>query len=158
VAPNRVTALAPILAAALIFFALLRGEGSEPGARTATPGPAQVAAPTRTRAPAALATSARRFLHAFLAYEVGARPPHNVAALEATATTSFAHELASARQTAATHPSALARLGPLTLNPLAGKPPLALVTATARRPAGPEQLSFLFTKRGGRWLASAPGE
>jgi hypothetical protein len=158
VVPGRLTAMAPILAAVLIGFVLLHEGDGNPSARTGSATPARIVATAKTRAPAALAGSARRFLRAFLAYEVGDRRPQIVDALAATATTSFARELAGASPTGATPTPAPAKLGALTLDPLGGDPPLALVTAGAHRPSGPEQLSFLFTERPGRWLASAPGE
>jgi hypothetical protein len=106
-----------------------------------------------------LAATALRFLHAFFAYEVGDRRPAIVQALRATATGSFAAQLLRAQPRPGDRSTvSAATLTDLTLTRLPDHPDLALASGTAVRPSAPEQFSFLFARRGGRWLASAPGE
>ncbi len=108
---------------------------------------------------AAVGPSARRFLDAFLDCETGDRSLETRHQLDATATPAFAARLLTGFVPApARRPAGAARLGRLAIVPLATDPPLASVTAVAHRPSGPEQLSFVFVRRHGRWLASAPGE
>jgi hypothetical protein len=117
------------------------------------------ASPQPPRHRSALTANARRFLAAFLDYEVGKRDPAIARELRATATPVFAAELLGApARRSPTGSSATAKLGPLALARVSSDPPLAVVSATAERPTGPEQLSFVFELTDGRWLASAPGE
>jgi hypothetical protein len=154
-------ALFVVIAVALIAAGALLGTG----AHTATP-PSR--SPERRRSPppslavadhAAVASAARRFLDAFLDYETGDRGDGIRQQLDATATPALASQLRAEISPAMAPQSAgAARLGPLRILGLATDPPLASVTAVAHRPSGPEQLSFVFSRRRGRWLASAPGE
>lgn len=108
---------------------------------------------------AAVATAAGRFFDAFLDYETGDRGRGIRQQLDATATPALTSQLrAEVPPAMAPPPAAAARLGPLRIVGLATEPPLASVSAVAHRPTGPEQLSFVFSRRRGRWLASAPGE
>jgi hypothetical protein len=101
----------------------------------------------------------RRFIAAFLAYEVGGGNPATTAAIRAHASPPFARQLLS------DPPSPLRRPGPggaritsLHVDPVPGHPHLALASGEARRPQGAEPFSFLFEGRAGRWVAVAPGE
>lgn len=105
----------------------------------------------------ALTASARRFLVAFLRYEVGDRSHAVGRALRATAAPEFATELLRAPPRPP-HRARPATLGPLAFATVSSDPPLVSVSGTAHRPTGPEQLSFVFELRHGRWLASAAGE
>jgi hypothetical protein len=106
-----------------------------------------------------VASAARRFLDAFLDYETGDRGRGIREQLDATATPALASQLRAEVPPAMAPPSAAAaRLGPLRIVGLPTDPPLASVTAVAHRLSGPEQLSFVFVRRHGRWRASAPGE
>jgi hypothetical protein len=53
---------------------------------------------------------------------------------------------------------AAARITSLRIDRVPGHPYLVLASGDARRAEGPEPFSFLFARRGGRWLALAPGE
>lgn len=106
-----------------------------------------------------LAAAAKRFLAVFLRYEIGESDRWLPRTLRRTSTAAFAAELLAAPP----RPPAEGRSPPTTLGRLAfatlsSEPPLVLVSGAARRPSGPEQLSFLFEFTGRRWLASAPGE
>ncbi len=134
------------------------GGGSTAPPRESPPDTSQLLLPGAARPHPAVAPSARRFLVAFLSYEVGAGDSEVRAALRATTTPAFADQLLQQRsRRSAEHPAPNPRLGDLAVVLLSVNPPLASVTATARRPSGPEQLSFVFALRNGRWLASAPG-
>lgn len=136
-----------------------------PGSRSVSP-PIGIPASRPTPSPArthelraALNPTARRFLTAFLRYEVGYRDGAASRSLRATATSGFAAELLRNPPEIPKHaPRSGATLGPLSIVTVSTDPPLASVTAVAHRSAGPEQLSFVFSRRRGRWLASAPGE
>jgi len=107
----------------------------------------------------ALTSSARRFLLAFLRYEVGDLSPALTRSLRVSATHAFAAELLRTPPRPPRGPRGAApSLGPLAFATVSSEPPLVSVSGTAHRPTGPEQLSFVFELRHGRWLASAPGE
>lgn len=107
-----------------------------------------------------LRRSARRFLAAFLRYEVGQEGARLTAALRATATPSFAKRLLARppRVPVAGRLPPPARLGRLQVGFLSGAATRALVSATAWRGPRPEELSFVFARRRSRWLASGPGQ
>jgi len=147
-----------LICAALVAVAVLLHAASPPAPPAAELRVSAHRPPPRRLAAPALRRSARRFLTAFLRYEVGDRSSATSRALRATATPAFAAGLRRRPpRPSAAAPRAPARLGPLTIARLT--PTLAAVNATARRAAGPEQLSFLFARTAtGRWQASAPGE
>jgi hypothetical protein len=154
------TALFLSVCATLIAAALLprsdHPAGSAPvGITRGTP-----PTPGRPRAPVpALASSARRFLTAFLRYEVGDQGGAVTRTLRATATRAFAVELLrNPPRPLPGAPRPDPHLGSLTFAPVSTKPPLTSVGAVAKRPTGPDQLSFVFELSHGTWLASAPGE
>jgi hypothetical protein len=102
---------------------------------------------------------ARRFLDAFLSYEVGVGGSRTERAIRADASHGFAVELLTHRPTppgAGAPPPA--RIKRMRVDPVRGRADLALVSGEARRRAGPEPFAFLFARRHGRWLALAPGE
>lgn len=154
-----------LLAAAALGFA--RG-GPAPPPQAAPPAVAASGVPASAlrlerraaRAEAALRHAARPFLAAFLGYEAGRRGFALTAALRAGATRAFATRLLAAPprpSSPAGYPGG-ARLGGLSVSFLSAAPDRALVRASAERGGLPEQLSFLFARRGGRWVASAPGQ
>ena len=154
-----------LLAAALGFSAIRSAPAPSPrGPRSAATVPPLPRAARRierraARSEAALRRAARPFLAAFLRYETGAGGAAVAAALGASATPAFAARLLTAppRTTGPGYrPSA--RLGAPRITFLSARADRALVRASAARPGGAEQLSFLFARRGGRWLASGPGQ
>ncbi len=122
--------------------------------------PAARVAARAQRLVAALRRTARRFLGAFLRYEVGEGGSAAAATLRATATRSFAARLLAAppRAPAAGGFPTAARLGELEVGLLAPAANRALISASAVRAGRPEQLSFLFVRRGASWLAMGPGQ
>ena len=122
---------------------------------------ASLTTPTRRSGPAPLSgalSSVRHFLLAFLSYEVGTGGAASAAAVRADASAGFADQLLAPAVSATAGDPRRARLASLRIEPIAGHPGLILVSGLARRPSGPEPLSFLFAERDGRWLAIAPGE
>ena len=148
--------------AALVAALLLVGLRPTPPPRTSPPGTATLTSagdPERPATSIVLRSRARRFIGAFLSYEVGPRGTRQEATIRATASRTFAERLLSERSTAQRLPGRpRAELTSLNVHPLPGHPDLALVSGEARRRAGPEPFAFLFADRGGRWLAVAPGE
>jgi hypothetical protein len=149
-----------LFSAALLVAALHRSDehASDPASASvvaSTPAPR-----THRLAPSeALRRTASGFLKAFLAYEVGDRRQVLARRLRATSTKPFASQLlAEPRPRTAISSSPRAPISDLDVAVMGGHPSVASVTATARRPSGPEQLSFVFICSRGRWLASAPGE
>jgi hypothetical protein len=101
----------------------------------------------------------RRFLAAFLSHEVGLDSPAVEMAIQASSSRHFARQLLSEPLGPVGEPGqAAARIFSLRIDRVPGHPDLALASGDARRPEGPEPFSFLFARRGGRWLALAPGE
>jgi hypothetical protein len=103
---------------------------------------------------------ARRFLAAFLAFEAGDQTPRTRRAVRATSGRRLAGQILAAPRTSAgaRGPVAVGHLRALRLHRLPGDTGLLLASGTAIRPGGPEAFSFIFARRGGRWLAIAPGE
>jgi hypothetical protein len=152
------------VATAAALLAALALVGLRPTSSTSTPTPQrpanQVDAPPRPKPPSADArTEARRFVSAFLSYEVGAGGDRTHAAIRVGASPAFARRLLSGPATAPAGPKArTAHVTYLRVDPVPAHPDLALVSGDARRPEGLEPFSFLFARRDGRWLAVAPGE
>jgi hypothetical protein len=107
-----------------------------------------------------LRRQARRFLVAFLRYEVGERGSGVVVALRATSTRRFAARLLGAppRAPAASGFPPPAKLRKLQVAFLSAAASRALISALARRGGRPEDLSFLFTRTAAGWRASGPGQ
>lgn len=151
-----------LLGAALAFSAIRPAAAPSPAApRSAATAPPLPRAARRierraARSEAALRRAARPFLAAFLRYEAGAEV---AAALRASATSAFAARLLAAPPRP-TEPGYRppARLGALRITFLSARADRALVRASAARAVGAEQLSFVFARRGGRWLAVGPGQ
>jgi hypothetical protein len=128
-----------------------QGQPNEPIVSAAAQAP-----PHQGPVPAAARSAARHFLAAFLTDEVGGGLAARTA-IRAYSVGALARELLADPPPASTD-AARARLGALHLHRLPGRPGLLLVSGTARRPSGPEPFSFLFARRGRRWLALAPAE
>jgi len=151
---------------------------SGPEAAPRPPSPARVAGSPSTRTPAgedlprgrgaapallsarrAVIASARRFLAAFLRYEVGMVDGRVARALRATATEDFAVSLLRSppRPRAGAMP-AQARLLGLGVELAPGAAPRALILGTLRRDGRVESFAFEFERRGERWLAAGVAE
>jgi hypothetical protein len=138
------------------------GSGGSRGADSG-PGPQMSLQPLRVpsathRAPLSLRHAARRFLSAFLKYEVGDLSQAARQALRANASAGFAAELLAQppRDVHASSPRAqISRLRIVVLSRVPGR---ALVSGSALRGRRPEQFSFLFEARRGAWRAVGPGE
>jgi hypothetical protein len=101
----------------------------------------------------------RRFIAAFLSYEVGGGGSAVESAIHTSASRHFARQLLSEPPTSPARPSrGRVPISSLRIDPVPGHPSLALASGDAHRPKGPEPFSFLFARRDGRWLAVAPGE
>jgi hypothetical protein len=107
----------------------------------------------------AIAEAARRFMAAFLRYEVGDAPPSVLAELRAASTEELAAQLflAPPRPTATDMPRR-ARLIGLEVSLPGGAAPEALVSGALRREGSIEAFAFLFEREGQRWLASGVEE
>jgi hypothetical protein len=150
-------ASAALIAVALFLHLNAAPQPLPPVFSLSHPPPPQRSGTAQVRA--ALEPSARRFLRTFLRYEVGDSNQALTRSLRATATPAFAAELLRRPPRSEQRlPPARANLGSLSLIFVSAQPPLVSVSATARRATGPEQLSFVFARHHGRWLASAPGE
>jgi hypothetical protein len=152
------------VATAAALLAVLALVGLRPTPSATAPAPkgraSQADPPPRPKPPPADArTEARRFVSAFLSYEVGAGGERTHAAIRVGASPAFARRLLSDPPTAPAGPKTRsAHVTYLRVDPVPDHPDLALVSGDACRPEGPEPFSFLFARRDGRWLAVAPGE
>lgn len=160
--PARRARLALFLGCAVVLLtaALLLSSGGPPTAPRPPWSLPSAPAPRRPSRPPAegdLAEDARRFLRAFLAYEVGGMSSQIEHALRASATPAFSAELLAAPPRPARR-LRRARIISLSTHLLSSRPPEALVSGSAGRPGGREQFSFLFARPGQRWLAAGAGE
>jgi hypothetical protein len=112
--------------------------------------------PTPSPASASARHAARRFVEAFLSFEVGMGEGAARKAIRAGADTAFARELLSGPSPPTAPDPGPAPIAILRVGRLPGRPGRALVFGTARRQSGPEPFAFLFGRRQGRWLAVAP--
>jgi hypothetical protein len=127
-----------------------------PSPRAVVSSSASTDAPPFDRAAGA---DARRFLAAFLTFEAGRDTPRTRGAVRATSGRRLAGQILAAPRTSAGARAPVAgHLLTIRLHPLPGRAGLLLASGTAIHPEGPEPFSFLFARRGGRWLAIAPGE
>lgn len=148
------------LAAVLTIAAVLLGSRHQHAAEAPVPTAVLHARPSPYAEPApstaSLRRAARRFIEAFLAFEAGADDPRTRGAIRRGADRHLALDLLADRPRRSGDRSAAALS--LRVTRLPHRPGLALATGTARRRSGPEPFAFLFTRRGGRWLALAPAE
>jgi hypothetical protein len=135
------------------------GEAVGAALRFAAPSPRLLAARS-ARLRSRLRAVARRFLSAFLRYEVGDLDPQVRATLRDAATPGFAARLLAAppRPPAPGSFPPPARLRRIEVAFVALAPPRAILSGEALRSDAPAQFSFLFELRGGRWLASGAGQ
>jgi hypothetical protein len=121
----------------------------------AVPGSDLIAAAGRRKAH--LDRAATAFIRAFLRYEVGDLPASVARSLDRLTVASFGRYLHGAppRQLGDRRAARIVKVETAFLDPAADR---ALVRGVARRPDGPEELSFVFVLRGGRWLATRAGE
>jgi hypothetical protein len=115
--------------------------------------------PDRRPPPTGARRQARRFVAAFLSYEVGLAAGQTEGRIRAGASHAFADKLLGgpAISPARAGPGAV-HITSLHVDTIPGHPNLAFASGDADRPEGPEPFSFLFARRAGRWLAVAPGE
>lgn len=130
--------------------------GAEPLALA--PAPATRLLGAARRQEARLAGAGRRFVVAFLRYEVGDLSGAVRAALRASATPHFARELLASPRPSDSASHSPARIERIDLSFLAASGRRALLTGVAQRPDGPEEFAFAFERRGGRWLATGAAE
>ncbi len=119
------------------------------------PGSPLLAAAERRKAH--LDRASRTFIEAFLRYEVGEVPASVGRSIRRLSTAGFASYLLGAppRQLGGREPARIVVVETAFLDPSADR---ALVRGVARRADGPEELSFVFVLRGGRWLAARAAE
>jgi len=124
-------------------------------ATAAVPGSELIAAAGRRKA--RLDRAATAFIDAFLRYEVGDLPASVVRSIDRLTIVSFGRYLLGARprQLGDRRAARIVKVETAFLSPTADR---ALVRGVARRPDGPEELSFVFVLRGGRWLAARAAE
>jgi hypothetical protein len=144
---------------ATLAWALVDRPGpTAPTRHTTLASPGVPPSPPSDRRPGDTQRAARRFILAFLSDEVGVAESSSARAIRAGAIPSFAREILGRPPPLSTEESDKAPLRSLHVRRLPGRPDLALVSGSARRPSGPEQFAFLFARREGRWFALAPGE
>lgn len=161
--PARIAAFAFVSAALIALAMALAPAGPAPppspprAAETAAavPGSELIAAARRRKA--RLDRAAIDFIGAFLRYEVGDLPAPVARSLRRLSTASFGRYLLDARprQLGARGAARIVKVETAFLDRAAGR---ALVRGVARRADGPEELSFVFVLRGGRWLAARAAE
>jgi hypothetical protein len=106
-----------------------------------------------------LRVAGRRFVSAFLRFEVGDLSPQVKQHLHDSTTAAFARDLEAAPARRLTRrPFEAARIERLEVSFLTASAHRALLSGTARRRDGPEEFSFLFALRGGRWRALGVAE
>jgi hypothetical protein len=165
---SRRTGLFLAVSALLIAFAVLLGRAPQPpGSPRAQPPSSPVVSPTPAfalldaarREEVRLRAAGRRFVSSFLRFEVGDLSPQVIASLRASAIPAFMRQLeaAPARRLGRQRPTS-ARLERLDVSFLTGSARRALLSGVARRPDGPEEFSFLFALRSGRWRALGAAE
>lgn len=124
-------------------------------ATAAVPGSDLIAAAGRRKA--RLDQAATAFIGAFLRYEVGDLPAPVPRSIDRLTVASFGRYLLGARprQLGERRAARVVKVETAFLRPTADR---ALVRGVARRPDGPEELSFVFVLRGGRWQAARAAE
>jgi len=161
-APARIAAFV-LVSAGLIALAVVLAPSDPPPAPPPRAAPAPVAAPgseliaATGRRKARLDRAATAFIAAFLRYEVGDLPASVARSLDRLTTARFGGYLLGARprQLGRRGLARIVKVETAFLDPAADR---ALVRGVARRPDGPEELSFVFVLRGGRWLAARAAE
>jgi hypothetical protein len=150
----------------LLFLAALAvPRDSGPGGSDRTPresaapvGLQALRTPAAQRAPRQLQRAARRFLAAFLRYEVGNLGQTTTKSLRAHSSPDFAAELLAQPPRDLYRHLPRAQIWRLRVIVLSQSPGRALVSGSALRDGRPEQFSFFFEADGGAWRAVGPGE
>ncbi|MGE0067248.1 MAG: hypothetical protein AB7T48_07825 [Solirubrobacterales bacterium] len=158
------TAAFVVVSAALIALALIFA----PAGPDSAPAPASSARPALASPNSGLIARAGRrqtqlhkaataFIAAYLRYEVGDLPPSVARSLGRLATDGFGRQLLGDPPRPG-GPVGAARIVEVESGFLDRDVDRALVRGAARRPDGPEELSFVFVLREGRWLAAGAAE
>ena len=161
--PARIAVFVLVSAGLVAFAVALAPSSPAPTAPPSTAASATVAVPdfdliaAAGRRKARLDRAATAFIGAFLRYEVGDLPASVARSLDRLTTARFGGYLLSARprQLGRRELARIAKVETAFLDPAADR---ALVRGVAQRPDGPEELSFVFVLRGGRWLAARAAE
>lgn len=158
-------ALFAAASAALIAAAILFSQGGgwtspevEPSGELAQPDPAHDA--RLARAEVEVKASARRFMAAFLRYEVGELTPVVRRDLRATTTLEFGRQLLASpprRPSAGSFPPH-AELRELNVTFLTPQATLAVIDGASVRAGFPEEFGFAFTRSPSGWLASGASQ
>jgi hypothetical protein len=161
-APARIAAFVLVSAGLIGLAVVLAPSGSAPApppraapATAAIPGAELIAAVGGQKA--RLDRAATEFIGAFLRYEVGDLPAPVTRSLDRLSTAAFGHYLLGARPRQLGRRAA-ARILKVETAILDSAADRALVRGVARRADGPEELTFVFVLRGGRWLAARAAE
>lgn len=163
-APARIAAFVLVSAGLIALAVALAPSGPAPAppsspraapVTAAVPGSGLIA--TAELRKARLDRAATAFIAAFLRYEVGDLPPPVLRSLSRLTTASFGRYLLDARprQLGARAVARIVMVETAFLDPAADR---ALIRGLARRADGPEELSFVFILRDGRWLAARAAE
>lgn len=161
--PARIAVFVFVSVGLIAVAVALAPSGPAPTAPASPAPPAPVAVPgsdlitAAGRRKAHLDRAAMAFIGAFLRYEVGDLPTSVARSLDRLTTARFGVYLLGARprQLGGREQARIVQVETAFLDPAADR---ALVRGVARRPDGPEELSFVFVLRGGRWLASEAAE
>ena len=160
-APARIAAFVLVSAGLIALAVALAPSGPPPApppraAPPATvPGSELLAAAGRQKA--RLDRAATEFIAAFLRYEVGDLPAPVARSLDRLSTDAFGRYLLDARprQLGGRELARIVKVETAFLDRAADR---ALVRGVARRTDGPEEVSFVFVLRDGRWLATRAAE
>lgn len=162
-APARIAVFVLVSAGLIALAVALAPSGPAPASRPSTAASATAPVPgadllaTAEPRKARLDRAATAFISAFLRYEVGDLPASVSRSLGRLTTASFGRYLLGARprQLGGRELARIVKVETAFLDPAADR---ALVRGVARRADGPEELSFVFVLRGGRWLAARAAE
>jgi hypothetical protein len=161
--PARIAVFVLVSAGLIALAVALAPSGPAPLSPPSTAAPATVVLPgsdliaAAGRRKARLDQAATAFIGALLRYEVGDLPASVARSLDRMTTASFGRYLLGARprQLGGRGAARIVKVETAFLDPAADR---ALVRGVARRPDGPEELSFVFILHGGRWLAARAAE
>lgn len=154
-------AVAVLIAVAVLLARAPHPRGVPPARATPSPAlaPSFALLDGARREEARLRAAGRRFVSAFLRFEVGDLSPQVTQRLRSSATAAFARDLEAApARRLARRPAEAARIERLEVSFLTASADRGLLSGFARRPDGPEEFSFLFALRGARWLALGAAE
>jgi hypothetical protein len=161
--PARIAVFVLVSAGLIALAFALAPSATVPPSPPSTAAPAAVAVSgsdliaAAARRNARLDRAATAFIRAFLRYEVGDLPASVARSLDRMTTARLGRYLLGARprQLGARPAARIVKVETTFLDPAADR---ALVRGVARRADGPEDLSFVFVLRAGRWLAARAAE